>query len=106
MGAAEPRGAPATTYDKPTVTFKSDVEIANRLCQAFNGICGRIEDMILRKVRQGVESGVEKALGGKDVRSAVAANVLEHAAIASKLTGFHVESIRSEGDDFIVLVSR
>jgi hypothetical protein len=94
------------SYSGTDVKFKTDVKIANRLCQTFKGICGKIENLISHEVRQAVESSVDKAFDSDKSRGSFANSVGRFTGVASRLTGFHVESIRSTDTDFIVHVSR
>lgn len=88
----------------PQVRFSADLQIANRLCQTFKGICSKIEDAALRRVRAAVEASLVKAFDSQ--RAELGQRVMGYAALASKTTGYRLTGISDSGTNFVLTLDR
>lgn len=95
------------SYDDPKVTFKTDVKIANKLCQAFKGICGWLENKIKKEMTQTIEDEAESRLDEKKMKQIVADRVRNAPGIRNLIDpAWKVTKVTSQGSNFIVTVER
>jgi hypothetical protein len=94
------------SYDSPSTTFKTDLKIASKLCQAFKGICGWIEGKIKTQLTPTIESQVTKSFNDPKMKQAVADAVRNSPGINSLLKDWKVTKITSQGSNYIVTVDR
>jgi hypothetical protein len=92
------------SYADPKVTFRTDVRIANRLCQAFKGICGAIENMIKTKLTPRVESTARATFNSPKMKRHVANKLKTVPGLRPFLGGKKVLKVESKGNNFIVTV--
>ena len=92
---------------EPQVSFKTDIKIASKLCQAFSGICGKIENRIKGEVTKAIETSTLAQLKAGSVRDAIG-NAVRNAAPIKALIDpkWTVKSVKSQGSDFVVTVER
>ena len=91
----------------PKVDFKTDIKIASKLCQAFSGICGKIENRIKGQVTKGIEAATLAQLKSTGVRDAVANGVRNAVPFKSRIDPkWTVKSVKSQGSDFVITVER
>jgi hypothetical protein len=91
----------------PQASFKTDIKIANKLCQAFSGICGKIENRIKGEVTKAIETATLNQLKSGGVRDAVATGVRNAAPLKSLIDPkWTVKSVKSQGSNFVVTVER
>jgi hypothetical protein len=92
---------------EPQVDFKTDIKIASKLCQAFSGICGKIENRIKGEVTKGIEAAALAQLKSGGVRDSVANGVRNAVPFKSLIDPkWTVKSVKSQGSDFVVTVER
>lgn len=97
----------SVSIGQPQVSFKTDIKIASKLCQAFSGICGKIESKIKGEVTKGIESAALDQLKSAGVRDAVANGVRNAMPFKSLIDPkWTVKSVKSQGSDFVVTVER
>lgn len=91
----------------PKVDFKTDIKIASKLCQAFSGICGKIENRIKGEVTKGIEAAALAQLKSGGVRDSVANGVRNAVPFKSLIDPkWTVKSVKSQGSNFVVTVER
>jgi len=91
----------------PQVDFKTDIKIASKLCQAFSGICGKIENRIKGEITKGIETAALAQLKSAGVRDAVANGVRNAVPFKTLIDPkWTVKSVKSQGSDFVVTVER
>jgi hypothetical protein len=91
----------------PQASFKTDIKIASKLCQAFSGICGKIENRIKGEVTTAIETAALNQLKSASVRDAVATGVRNATSLKSLIDPtWTVKSVKSQGTDFVVTVER
>ncbi len=92
------------SYASPKVTFKTDVKIANRLCQAFKGICGAIEKTINKKLSSRIVSTARAAFNHPKMKQQVANKLKSAPGLRNYLDGRKVLRVESKGNNFVVTV--
>jgi hypothetical protein len=92
------------SYADPKVTFKTDVKIASRLCQAFKGICGAIQKTIKTKLTSKVVSATRATFNSPKMKRQVANKVKTVPGLRSYLGGKKVLKVESKGNNFVVTV--
>jgi hypothetical protein len=94
-------------FSDPQVDFKTDVKIANKLCQTFQGICGQIEGKIKNELTKQIENKVTTYLDDRGVKDAVATAVKQAAGFRNIIPPeWQVTKVTSKNNDFIVTVQR
>lgn len=94
-------------YANADVNFKTDVKIANKLCQAFKGICGWIEGKIKKELTKTIENKAAAELNSSAMKKYVAAKVKNAASIRNHIDPkWKVTKVASQGNNFIVTVER
>jgi hypothetical protein len=97
----------SVSIGSPQVSFKTDIKIASKLCQAFSGICGKIENRIKGEITKGIEGAALAQLKSAGVRDAVANGVRSAVPFKSLIDPkWTVKSVKSQGSDFVVTVER
>lgn len=93
------------SYANPKVDFKTDLHIPNKLCQAFSGICSKIEGRIKGELTKTIEDRLTNGLNDQKVRDKVAEAVKKAPSI-SKYIGpkAKITKITSQGNNFVVTV--
>ncbi len=95
------------SYSSPTAEFKTDVKIANRLCQTFGGICGWIENVIKTKMTKSIESNLLAGLNNSKNKKAVAKAVRKASAFKNLIDpAWTITKVKSSGSNFIITVKR
>jgi hypothetical protein len=91
----------------PSVDFKTDLKIASKLCQAFSGICGRIENTIRNKLTNQIKATTSAHLKSSLVRDAIA-NAVRNSTGIKKLIDpkWKVTKVASQGANYVVTVER
>lgn len=95
-------------YSDPRATLRTDVEIANRLCNTFAGICGWIEGKIKKELASEVEKSVLEKLNDdedEDSMKKLVANKVKNApGLRTYLEDRKVLEVESQGNNFVVTV--
>ena len=97
------------SYADAKVDFKTDIKIANKLCQAFKGVCGWLEGKIKKEMTQTIESQADTYLNNpkKGMQQTVANMVRNAPGIRSRIDpAWKVTKVASQGNNFIVTVER
>lgn len=97
----------ATVTAGSDVVFDADIKIANKLCKAFKGVCGWIEDKIEGKLTPTIEKAVAAQLNKASVRDKVATGIRDSLADSGLVDpAWKVTSVTASGNNFIVRVER
>lgn len=95
------------SYSAPKVSFKTDVKIANKLCQAFKGVCGWLENKIKQEMTQTIGSEAKSRLDENGMKQMVADQVRNAPGIRNLIDPkWKVTQVTSQGSHFIVTVER
>jgi hypothetical protein len=93
------------SYANPKVDFKTDLSIPNKLCQAFSGICSKIEGKIKKELTQTIEDRLTDGLNSPEVRAKVAEAVKKAPSISNHIDPKgKITKIVSQGNNFVVTV--
>jgi len=93
------------SFSNASATFKTDLKIPNKICQVFNGLCGKIENFIKFKIRSSVENTVKNELNKPGIKKAVANKV--KSLLKNKIDPkWKVIKISSNSNKYIVRVQR
>ncbi|NES77526.1 MULTISPECIES: hypothetical protein [Okeania] len=91
------------SYANPKVDFKTDLRIPNKLCQAFKGICSRIQNKIKGELTKNIETQLANGLNNPKVKDKVANSVKK--SLASRLgqyKNWKITKVSSNGNNFIL----
>ncbi|WP_438034687.1 hypothetical protein [Sorangium sp. So ce204] len=95
------------SIDNVAAEFKTDINIANRLCRVFRGVCGAIERKVRNELTNQIEELVRDSLSTQGARDAVANAVRRAASIRSYIDpAWKVTRVVSRGGNFVVTVER
>lgn len=95
------------SYGSPTVRFRADIKIANKLCNTFKGICGWIEGKIRSKMYPAIESAMLSTLNNNNLKNAVANKIKSAAGMIKYIDpAWKVTKVRSQGGNFLITVER
>jgi hypothetical protein len=93
------------SYANPKVDFKTDLSIPNKLCQAFSGICSKIEGGIKGKLTKTIEDRLTNGLNDQKVRDKVAEAVKKAPSLSNYIgPKAKITKITSQGNNFVVTV--
>ncbi len=96
------------SFSNPEADFKTDLQISSKLCQAFKGICGKIEKRIKNELTNTIETKLVQGLNNEDVKSKVAHSIKNAPSVSKYLDEFKnwkVVKIESKGSNYIVTLS-
>jgi hypothetical protein len=94
------------SYADPEITFKTDVHINSKLCQAFSGICGSIEGKIRKELTESIEDTAKKALKRAEVRAHVGKALRKVPILRDLIQNWKVLAVESKGQAFVVTVAQ
>ncbi|MBD1893148.1 hypothetical protein [Coleofasciculus sp. FACHB-129] len=93
------------SYANPKVDFKTDLNIPNKLCQAFSGICSKIEGRIKGELTKTIEDQLTNGLNNPNVKKKVAEAVKTAPSISKYVEAkAKITKITAQGNNFVVTV--